>query len=273
MRGLLAKVKGLREQGLNAFLWTGGYDVPPSTIMNTVREDIMFIDEVIGAGEVAISDLRGMDPPVHELARVATHCYVGGMLARKAGLTHFHVGESDQRLAPLRELLEGYNVEPSWLYATHIERTAALMEEAIELAGRGMAVDIDTVAEDLPKWLRFYLDHGGDPEQLTVSSDAAINSPRVLYEQIRECITEHGFPMEQVLSLVTRNTARILKLHDKGVLEKGRMGDIVLLERGSLEIVHVLSNGKFMMRDGALAVQEHFLEESPREIHLVGGKA
>ncbi len=49
--GLLAKVKGLKEQGLNAFLWTGGYDVPPVSMMATVREDIMFIDEVIGVGE------------------------------------------------------------------------------------------------------------------------------------------------------------------------------------------------------------------------------
>jgi beta-aspartyl-dipeptidase (metallo-type) len=90
MAGLLAKVKALREDGLNAFVWTGGYDVPPNPIMNTVREDIMFIDEVIGTGEIAISDQRGMDPPINELARVATHSYVGGMLANKAGLTHFH---------------------------------------------------------------------------------------------------------------------------------------------------------------------------------------
>ncbi len=93
MAGLLAKVKALKEDGLNAFVWTGGYDVPPNSIMDTVREDIMFIDEVIGTGEVAISDQRGLDPPINELARVATHSHVGGMLANKAGLTHFHVGE------------------------------------------------------------------------------------------------------------------------------------------------------------------------------------
>lgn len=272
MPGLLAKVKALREQGLNAYCWTGGYDVPPVSIMATVRDDIMFIEEVIGAGEIAISDLRGMNPPVQELARVATHCYVGGMLAGKAGLTHFHVGESERRLQPLRDLLEDFDVEPEWLYATHVERSEKLMEEAIELAGRGMAVDVDTVEEDLPKWLRFYLDHGGDPDCLTASSDAGISSPRVLYEQLRRCVVEERFPMEQVLALVTRNPARILKLHDKGVLEKGRWGDIVMLEKGSLEVVHVLSRGVFMVRDGSLVVDEKFLEESNREIHLRGRK-
>jgi beta-aspartyl-dipeptidase (metallo-type) len=272
MPGLLAKVKALREQGLNAYCWTGGYNVPPTSIMQTVRDDIMFIEEVIGAGEIAISDLRGMNPPVQELARVATHCYVGGMLSGKAGLTHFHVGESDRRLQPLRDLLEDFDVEPGWLYATHVERSEKLMEEAIELAGRGMAVDVDTVEEDLPEWLRFYLDHGGDPDCLTASSDAGTSSPRVLYEQLRRCVVEERFPLEQVLALVTRNPARILKLHDKGVLEKGRWGDLLLLEKGSLEIVHVLSRGAFMVRDGSLAVDEKFLEGSNREIHLRGRK-
>ncbi|HEV2146985.1 MAG TPA: amidohydrolase family protein [Longimicrobiaceae bacterium] len=272
MPGLLAKVKGLKEQGLNAFVWTGGYDVPPTSIMGSVRDDLMFIEEVIGAGEIAISDLRGMDPPVQELARIATDCYVGGMLAGKAGLTHFHVGESDRRLAPLRELLDGYDVQPEWLYATHVERSEKLMREAVELANRGASVDVDTVEEDLPKWLRFYLDEGGDPERITASSDAGTNSPRVLYEQVRRCVVEEGFPMEQALSLVTRNTARTLKLQEKGVLEKGRMGDVVLLEKGTLEIVHVLSRGVFMVRDGSLAVQDRFLEGSNREIHLRGEK-
>lgn len=272
MPGLLAKVKGLKEQGLNAFAWTGGYDVPPASVMRSVRDDIMFIDEIIGAGEIAISDLRGMNPPVEELARVATDCYVGGMLAGKAGLTHLHVGESDRRLAPLRDLLEGFDVQPEWLYPTHVERSEKLMEEAVELANRGMAVDVDTVEEDLPKWLRFYLERGGDPDRLTASSDASISSPRVLYEQVRRCIVEEGFPVERVLALVTRNTARVLKLREKGVLEKGRMGDVLLLEKGSLEIVHVLSKGVFMVRDGSLVARENFLEESNREVHLRGAK-
>src|SRR4051812_10459126 len=33
MPGLLARVKALREEGLTAFLWTGGYNVPPTTIL------------------------------------------------------------------------------------------------------------------------------------------------------------------------------------------------------------------------------------------------
>lgn len=272
MAGLLAKAKALREQGLGAFIWTGGYDVPPTTIMQTVRDDILFIDEVIGAGEIAISDRRAQDPLLHELARVATNAYVGGTLARKAGLTHLHVGDCGRRLAPVRELIEEHDVDPAWLYLTHIERSEALMREAIQLAARGVAVDIDTVEEDLHRWLRFYLEEGGNAEQLTISTDAALNSPRTLHAQLQQCVRQHGVPLEQLLPLVTRNPARILSFEDRGVLEVGRRGDVLLLERGSLDVVHVLCNGVCMVRDGEVVVQENFLPESNRRIELRGQK-
>jgi len=273
LAGLLARVKALKEHGLNAYMWTGGYNVPPNSMLESVREDIMYIEEVIGAGEIAISDLRAMDPDPRELAKIASDCYIGGKLARKAGLTHFHVGEADTRLAPLRELLEDYRVEPEWLYATHVQRTKKLLGEAVTLAKKGMAVDMDTVEEDLLKWLPLYLEAGGPPEKLTVSSDAGTNSPRVLYEQVCRCILNGRFPVEQVIALVTENTARILNLEHKGTLEKGKMGDVVVMRRDSLEIVHVLSRGVFVVRDGEPVVEEKFLESSQREIHLVGKKA
>src|SRR5215210_5596444 len=160
MPGLLARAKALREEGLTAFVYTGGYNVPPTTLTGSVRDDILFVEEVIGAGEVAISDLRATEPDGRELARLVSDAYAGGLLGGKAGVTHFHVGEGRKRLAPLRALLDEYDVEPAWLYPTHVERSRALMEEAIELTRRGVVVDVDTVEEDLAKWLGFYLERG-----------------------------------------------------------------------------------------------------------------
>ena len=270
MAGLLAKAKGLKEEGLHAYIWTGGYNVPPTTIMDSAREDLMFIDEVIGVGEVAISDVRAMDPDSRDLARVATDAYNGGKLAKKAGLTHFHVGDGRRRLAPLREVLERFDVEPGWLYPTHVERSEALMREAVELAGVGCPVDVDVVEGDLHKWLRFYLDNSGDPGQLTVSTDASISSPKALFEQLCKCVVEHRFPLEGVLPFATANTARILKLEHTGTIDKGKDGDLLILEKGSLDIVHVFSRGKWMVRNGSVVEREKFLEESNRSIRLEG---
>jgi beta-aspartyl-dipeptidase (metallo-type) len=269
---LVGKAKGLREEGINAYLWTGGYRLPPSSLMNTVREDILFVQEIIGVGEVAIADQRSMDPEPLELAKVVHDAYDGGLLAGKCGRTHFHVGDQKERLAPLRELIGYYNVEPDWLYVTHVERNEALMREAVELAGAGAYVDIDVVEEDLPKWLRFYIDHGGPPSRLTVSSDAAINSPRTLYEQLCVLMREKRYPMELTLSLATANTARTLKLERQGTVEVGKAADLIILRRASLEIVHVLVGGRWMVRDGALVQRSHWLEGNKREIHLRGTK-
>ena len=270
MAGLFAKAKGLSEEGLTAFIWSGGYSVPPSTLMSSVREDILFITEVIGAGEVAISDERSTDPDPLELSRLVKDAYVGGLLSRKCGVTHFHVGEEKARLKLLRTLIDDYEINAALLYPTHVERSEELMREAIELAVRGSYVDIDTVEKDLSKWLRFYLDNGGPPTRLTVSSDASINSPRSLFEQVRSCILEYKFPFEQTLRLVTTNTAAVLKLTGKGELKVGHDADALVLRKGSLEIKDVIAQGRSLVRDGQLTFSENFLSESNRMINLTG---
>jgi len=272
--GLLAKVKGLCEQGITARMWTGGYNIPPTTLTGTVRNDILFIAEVIGCGEVAIADERSTEPEPRELARVVNDAHVGGMLSGKAGITHFHVGDSERRLQCLREITDRSRFQtcPEWLYATHVERNEDLMREGIDLARQGVTLDIDVAEHDLAKWLRFYFENGGPPERLTISSDASETSPRTLFEQWRGAVVEHGFDLEQVLPLVTSNTARVLQLRSKGALEPGKDGDLLVLDPENLEIVEVISRGKRMVSNRELCVSEAFLQESERRIELYGQK-
>jgi beta-aspartyl-dipeptidase (metallo-type) len=272
MPGLLARARALLEEGLTAFIYTGGYNVPPTTLTGSVRKDLLFVKEVIGVGEIAISDLRAAEPDVESLARLVTDAYIGGMLSKKAGVTHFHVGDGKRRLEPLRRLLEGYDVEPSWLYPTHVERNEGLMEEAVELTRRGVTVDIDTVEEDLAKWLAFYLDRGGDATRLTVSSDASISSPQTLYSQVSDCIINGRLAVETVLRLVTSNTARVLKLDGKGSLVAGKDADVLVIRQGSLELREVIARGQRLMSDGEVVVTQRFMEESNRIISLSGNK-
>ena len=272
MPALLARAKALREEGLTAFIYTGGYNVPPTTLTGSVRDDVLFVNEVIGAGEIAISDLRDSEADVQSLARLVSEAYIGGMLSKKAGITHFHVGDGKRRLLLLRRLLDEHDVEAAWLYPTHVERSAALMEEALELTKRGVTIDVDTVEEDLAKWLAFYLDGGGDPDRLTASSDASINSPRTLYAQVRDCIINKGFACELVLPLVTSNTARVLKLDGKGNLAEGKDADVLVIRKDSFELREVIASGRRLMINGRMVVTEKFLEDSNRNISLSGNK-
>jgi beta-aspartyl-dipeptidase (metallo-type) len=272
MAGLLAKAKALREEGLTAYLWSGGYNVPAVSIMSSVREDTMFIDEVIGAGEIALSDERATEPSIRELAKLVVDTRMGGMLSKKAGVTHFHVGPGKRRMKCLEEMLddEMFEIDPCWLYPTHVERTEALMRDAIRLTKRGCHVDIDVQEEDLARWLAFYIDHGGDLTKLTVSSDASKKGPQTLFDQIRNCARGHRLPLPQLLALVTRNTAEVLKLQKKGRLEVGAHGDVLVLEKDEFRLVHLLAQGKRMVEEGSLVAHESFLAGSNREIALVG---
>jgi beta-aspartyl-dipeptidase (metallo-type) len=172
------------------------------------------------------------------------------MLSRKAGVTHFHVGNGKGRLHLLRQLLDEFETPPEAIYPTHVERSEELMDEAIDLTRRGCFVDVDTVNEDLQKWLTYYFDNDGDPAQLTLSSDASISSPGNTLSQIRECVRNSDFELAQLLPLVTANTARALKLNDRGKLEPQMKADVLVLERDTLELKEVIARGRRLLRDG-----------------------
>ena len=271
LAGLLAKTKALKEEGLNAYMWTGGYTVPPTTITNSVRDDIMFVEEIIGAGEIAIADQRSNEPTALDVARIAHDSYVGGKLSNKAGTVHFHVGEGPSRLAILRELVDKHDVPAEWLYPTHINRTDELMLEAIELAKRGSFIDIDTADRDLLEKLTFYFDNDGPENKLTVSSDASISSPRNLYEQFCRCVRE-GFELKRVLPIFTSNTAAALKLELKGRIAEGKAADVIVASKKDLEIREVISLGKRLIKNGKVEFSENFLQGSNRVIELRGQK-
>src|SRR5919202_3414798 len=152
------------------------------------------------------------------------------------------------------------------LYPTHVERTTELMDEAIELVKAGAHADIDVVEEDLHKWVRYYLDNGGDPKRLTISSDSGASATRKLYEQLCKCVVERKIPLDVMLPLATSNTAEVLRLKSTGRLEQNRDSDVLIMRKESLEIVHVTAGGKFMLDDGRVTVEENFAPTTDRTI-------
>ena len=273
MTGLLAKAKAFKEEGLSAYIYSGGYDVPPTTITDTPRNDILFIEEVIGAGEIAISDLRSTEPDFYQLAHLVHDAYVGGMLSKKAGVTHFHVGETETRLKLLHQLVDEFHTPPQCIYASHVERNKKLMRDAITLTRSGCFVDLDTAGEDVSEYICFYFDNDADPEQLTLSSDAGLTSPSNLLDQIRSARERGCIEFPRLLALVTKNTAKVLKLQDKGELAGGKAADVLVLDADSLGLKEVIAGGKRLFRDGRLDFRESYLEKSNRVINLVGAEA
>ena len=145
---LLATLYALREEGLGAYGYSGGYHVPPATLTGSVRGDLVFIEALIGVGEVAISDHRSSQPTLEELLKIASECHVAGLMTGKAGILHLHLGDGPRGLALVREALEVSELPARVFNPTHVNRKRALFAEAIELARAGSTVDITAFPVD-----------------------------------------------------------------------------------------------------------------------------
>ncbi len=269
---LLAKVKGLNISGLTAFMYSGGYNVPPVTLTDSIQKDILLINEVIGIGEIAIADCRSSQPTFQQLLSLMSESYVAGILSGKSGVCHIHVGDGNERLQLLREILDTNLISASLIYPTHLERSEALMLEGIDLTQRGVTIDLDTVDEDLVKWIKFYIENNGDLKKITVSSDAGIPSPSNLFNQIRECFFELKIPLEKLIPLVTQNSAAVLKLKNKGKISEGYDADIIVVGKKDFELKFVVSKGKTLFREGEVTIPDIALAESNRKIVRYGQK-
>lgn len=272
MPALLAQAREFNEEGITSFIYSGGYSVPPSTLTGNVRTDMILIREVIGAGEMAISDFRGSQPTTGEIARIVADCYVGGSLTGKCGVTHFHMGDAERGLQPLLELCKNHDVSKDSLYPTHVNRNDKLLREAAELTNQGYQFDMDTTDEMLTEELKKFTDWGGDLNRITISTDASHTSPATMWQEMVKVHKELGWAWEKLLPLVTTNTARILKFHQKGQIDVDMDADFALVDKKNLRVKHVVARGKIFVRDYEFIPKLKSMSDSNRKIGLNGTK-
>ena len=249
---LVAGVRALRAQGIDAWCHTGGYHLPLTTLTGSVRGDIVNIDCIIGVGEVAISDHRSSQPTLQELLRIASDAHVAGLMTGKAGILHLHVGDGPRGLAMVREALTVSEIPARVFNPTHVNRRKGLFAEAIELVKQfGCYVDITDfpVAEGEDAWsaadaLELYWESGADPARVTVSSDGGGCLPvfdaegRVVRMEVGDCsallrtvreLVRRGHLLERVLPAFTTNVAKLLRLAGVGTVVEGARSSGVIV--------------------------------------------
>ena len=272
-RELLAHVNALREEGLSAWGYAGGYHLPPATLTGSVRADLVFIDCLIGVGELAISDHRSSQPTLNELLRIASEAHVAGLMTGKAGIVHLHLGDGSRGLDLVRRALDQSELPPRVFNPTHVNRRKALFEEAIALARRGCSIDITAfpVDEGEDAWsaadaLVRYLDSGAPRDRVTVSSDAGgclpcfdaqgrvcsmdVGPSGALVDTLRELLAR-GIALQDALPAFTSNVAGLLRLPGKGRIAVGADADLVALD-ASGAVTDVFAGGRPHLRDGAV---------------------
>jgi beta-aspartyl-dipeptidase (metallo-type) len=276
---LLARTRALREEGLSAWCWTGGYHVPPTTLTGSVRSDIVNIDCVIGLGELAVSDHRSSQPTFEELARLASEVHVAGLLSKKAGVMHLHLGEGSRGLSLIRRLLDETEIPARVFHPTHVNRRKELFEEACQLSRLNSVVDITAFPVEEGEnawpapdaWERFH-DRSCPGRNLTISSDGGGCLPHFdengemvkmdfatsagLPDTLRE-LTRRGHRLETVLPAMTSNVARLLRLPGKGRIAEGFDADLVCFDEDH-QVRHVMANGRWMVQDGSALIKGTF---------------
>ena len=270
MCALVAKTKGLREQGMSAWCYTGSYQVPVRTLTDGITKDIMMIEEVIGTGEIAISDHRSSQPTFEEFARLTADTRLGGILSGKAGVVNVHLGGSPRCMDLIERVISETEIPTSQFLPTHVNRNERLFQKAIAYALKGGNVDFtgnenidyeETISDEVRvcKGIRRMLDAGVDPKHITISSDGQGSMPRFskegvflgmgvgqsscLLKEVKECVEMAQIPLDTALSAITANPAATLSLKGKGKIQEGFDADLCVLTR-ELEIQEVVARGK-----------------------------
>lgn len=271
---LVQQAYGLRAEGLSAWCHTGGYHVPLTTLTGSARGDIVFLDPVIGVGELAISDHRSSQPTLDEVLRIASEAHVAGLMTGKAGIVHCHMGDGERGLSMLEQAVATSEIPARVFNPTHVNRNKPLFEQAVALARHGCYIDatafpcehIEPGISAAQAFVQFR-DAGGRADRFTISSDGGgclpafdregnltrfgVGLSGTLPETLRE-LTDSGMPLSEALAPFTSNVADLLKLHRKGRLKTGNDADLVVLDE-NLAVRHVMARGEWHVRDGQIA--------------------
>lgn len=276
IRALYGKVNSLRQEGLSAFMFSGYYGADTVTITDSIQSDMVFVDAVLGF-KIAISDIRSSYPTALELVRKLREVRTGGLLARKKGIMHVHLGALPSKMDVLFELVNSYHFPIQYISPTHVARTKDLFDQALEFAKMGGMIDITTAAS---KYTEPYLavlhalDQGVNIAQLTYSTDghAGLSQldaqgkqigfrPAAIDEnlnEMRRLVKQGGLPLSEALKLVTVNPAKNLGLTTKGRIAVGCDADMCWFDE-QLQLHDVFANGHRAMTNGQVTLPENLL--------------
>ncbi len=279
VENLVARCYGLREEGMNAFCWTGGYHYPLTTLAGSAKRDIVFIDPIIGIGEFAISDHRSSQPTFEEVIRLASEAHVAGLMTNKAGVMHFHLGDGDRKLALIERGLSETEIPARVFNPTHVNRNHALFDSACELVKQGCYIDITAFPEgsigqgyNAVEAVQLAIERKLPLDRITLSSDGGGCLPdfdscgrlvhmdfgraQTLVDTLQQA-SNQGVALEQVLPMLTSNVADLLKMQDKGRVFQGADADLVVFDQ-NLNVQDVMVLGKWHKREGEMLIKGTF---------------
>lgn len=272
---LLAKARGLEDEGITAYIYSGSYEIPTPTITGSVRNDIILIDKVIGTGEIAMCDHRSSQSPKEAYQQITAEARVGGMLSGKAGVVNMHLGDGEDGLKMLYEITKNGEIPKTQIIPTHVNRDKRLFKEAIEWAKQGGIMDITSSVSPesgsshsvkSSEAVKQALEAGVNIENITMSSDGngsmpifdeagnnigvGVASQISILNEFRDMVQKENIAITDAIKIITSNIAKFTKLYPrKGCLANNSDADILVLDK-DLQLQHVWARGTHMVENG-----------------------
>ncbi|XOV80509.1 MAG: beta-aspartyl-peptidase [Aestuariibacter sp.] len=279
-QSVVAQVYALREEGMSAWCYTGGYHLPPTTLTGSVKSDIVFIEPVIAVGELAISDHRSSQPTLNELLKVASEAHVARLMTGKAGVVHLHLGDGERGLSLVRDALSQSEIPARTFNPTHVNRRRELFHEACELTKQDCWVDITAFETGSDGYepdeaVARFLDQDLPANKLTMSSDGGGCLPcfdktgqlkgmdfasSAAMTAVFFSLLQAGHDLAKILPIFTCNSAALLLLQRKGQVTLQHDADFVVLDKKQQKIEHVMAMGQWHIFDGQPVIKGTFEE-------------
>lgn len=274
VKTLYAKCKALELEGMSAYMFTGYFGLEPMHITNNIQEEMIYIDKVLGC-KIAIADVRSSFPSDVELLRLLRQVRVGGLIAKKKGILHIHLGGLSSRLDPLFRLVNDFEFPIENISPTHCGRTLPLFEQSMEFAKMGGMIDITTGASQYTKPHKsviYALESGVSMDKMSFSTDgnAGLDKLNEKGELIgfrkapvdtnfeeAVALVKQGVAIEEAFKLITINPAINLGLAQKGRIAIGADADICMLD-DAYNLTDVFAHGRPMMQNSKLIVKDSF---------------
>ena len=258
MRALVAKTKAFKEDGISAYALTGAtLEHPVPTLTGRIRDDIAFVEEIIGVGEISVSELGYAydcnGPGAQYIAEAATAGLLAGRLARKRGYLCLQVPPYHGAcLKPVMAMLDAPACRsPSCCPRTSTRPTPTWRMRRSGPSAAATSTSAPTTARTTtsaarrrrPRRSRRLLEAGVPLAQILLSSDGNGAPPKeeqregqpatanymplgALHATWRRLILEEGSPPSDALRVVTSNVAEATGLARKGRIAPGLDADL-----------------------------------------------
>ena len=274
MADLLAKARGLDQDGISTYIYTGSYQFPVRTLTATIDKDIIYIDKVIGLGEIAIADHRSAHPNLDEFLRAVSLARTGGMLSGKSGVVNIHLGSGESGFDFIEEAISKSEIPRSQFLPTHVNRNGDILNKGLGFAQKGGRIDFTTSnggvepeeglrSNDLLLAAR---EQGVNFDLISFSSDGQGSLPDFnekgeliglkvgkvtsLYDEVKKVLHTGDFELGEIIPLITSNPAKALGLKNKGEIGVGFDADLVVIDKDDYSIDKVFAKGKLMVDGG-----------------------